>query len=85
MTSREDGGVSWLWGLAICLPCLLLVLGLALVAGGGASAIGSLLSDNALLVAAIAAAVTICAVTMGLIVQRALYGTVGVRFPSKSE
>jgi len=85
MKSSENGGVSWLWGLAICSPCVLLVLGLALVAGGGTGAIGSFLTDNPLLVAIIAVGVTVCALTMGLIVRRALYGTTGIRFLSKTD
>jgi hypothetical protein len=85
MRSRENGGVSWLWGLAFCLPCLVPLLVVALIAGGGAGAIGSFLSDNPLLVAIIALGVTVCALTMGLIVRRALYGTTGIRFLSKTD
>ena len=85
MRSRQNGGVSWLWGLAICIPCLVPLLVIALVAGGGAGAIGSFLSDNALLVAAIATAAMLVAIAMGLIVRWAMYGTVGIRFLSKNE
>lgn len=62
------------------MPCLLPIIGISLLAGGGASAIGSFFSDNALLVAAIAAGVTVCAVAMGLIVRWGVYGTTGIRF-----
>ena len=83
MGSARNGGLGILVAFGICLPCLLPLLVVALVAGGGTGAIGSFFSDNALLVAIIAAGVTVCALAMGLIVRRALYGTTGIRFLSR--
>jgi len=73
MESNEKPGKWWLLGLPllICLPCLLpFILGAALV-GAGAGAIGSFLSDNAFLLAALAAAATLLALVAGLAVSRA--------------
>ena len=66
--------------LGLCLPCLLPILGIAVLSGVGTGAIGSFLSGNALLVAAIAAGVAVCALAMGPIVRRVLYGTTGICF-----
>lgn len=85
MNSRHNGGVSWLRGLAICLPCLIPILVIALLVGGGVGAVGSFLSDHALLVAAIAAAVTLFALATGMIVRWAMYDTTGIRFLAKKE
>ncbi len=85
MSSGKKGGIGLLVTLGICLPCLLPIIGISLVAGVGASAIGSFFSDNALLVAATATAVILVAIAMGLIVRWAMYGTVGIRFLSKNE
>ena len=67
----------------ICIPCLIPILGLSFVAAGGASAISSFFSDNALLVAAIGAAVALVAIAMGLFVRWGMYGTTGIRFLDK--
>ncbi len=80
MGSAGKGGLGFLVALGICLPCLRPVLGIAVLSGVGTGAIGSFLSDNGLLVAIVAAGVTVCALTMGLMVRRALYGTTGIRF-----
>ena len=83
MGSAGKGGLGLLVALGVCLPCLLPVLGIAVLSGVGTGAIGSFLSDNGLLVAIIAAGAAVCALTIGLIVRRALYGTTGIRFVEK--
>jgi len=80
MRSGRKGGLGLLIALGICLPCLIPILGISLLAGGGASAIGSFFSDNALLVAAIVTAVMLVAIAMGLLVRWGMYGATGIRF-----
>lgn len=85
MRSRRKGGLGLLVALGICLPCLIPILGISLVAGGGAGAIGSFFSDNALLVAAVGTAVAVVAIAMGLLMRRGMYGSTGVRFLDKGD
>ena len=72
MGSAGKGGLGFLVALGICLPCLLPILGIAVLSGVGTGAIGSFLSDNSFLIAIIAAGATICALAMGMIVRRVL-------------
>ncbi len=85
MSSSRKGGIGLLLALGICLPCLVPLLVIAVLAGGGVGAIGSFFSDNALLVLAIAAGVAVCALAMGMTVRWAMYGTAGIRFLSKND
>lgn len=80
MSSGQNFGPGLLLALGLCLPCLLPILGIAVLSGVGVGAIGSFLSDNALLIAGIAAVVTLVGMAVGLIVRRGVYGNTGIRF-----
>ena len=69
MESKKSGW--WLFGLPvlICLPCLLPFIAGAVLAGVGAGAVGSFLSDNAFLLALLAALATLVALVVGLAIN----------------
>ncbi len=74
MESNERRGRWWLLGfaapLAICLPCLLpFILG-AVLTGVGVGAIGSFLSDNAILIAIASSLAVLVALVIGWAVSR---------------
>ncbi len=72
MGSRRRRALLWLAApLAVCLPCLLPFIVAAVLAGAGAGAAGSFVSDNALLLAVIAGFATVAVLLIGLGVSRA--------------
>lgn len=87
MQPNEGRRKWWLLGLPllICLPCLLPFIAGAVLVGVGAGAVGSFLSDNAFLLAALAAAATLVALVAGLAVSRARGRGGAIRFVSRDE
>lgn len=83
MESKKSGW--WLFGLPllICLPCLLpFILGGVLV-GVGVGAVGSFLSDNAILIAVAASAAMVVALVVGWWVSRLRQRAGAVKFLSR--
>ncbi len=71
MESKGKRGLLWFAApLAICLPCLLPFMLAAVLTGIGVGAVGSFLSDNALLLAILIVLAMLVALVIGLGVSR---------------
>ncbi len=71
--TKSKGKASVFWfaaPLAICLPCLLPLIAGALLTGVGVGAVGSFLSDNAILIAIAASLAVLFSLVIGWAVSR---------------
>ncbi len=83
MKSKGKSGIFWFAApLAICLPCLLPFIGVAVLTGVGVGTVGSFLSDNAFLLAIGIALAMLVASVIGLGISR-LRGRGSIRFLSR--